>query len=140
MITSIKINGFKSFQNFEMEFTPLTVIAGTNASGKSNLFDALHLLSRMAEVDLRTAFSEQRGDPTELFTQFEENIYGTEMEFIVEMLLNRKVKDKWGGEVELNNTRLKYTIVLSRSKNTMGFEDLFVRKESLEKIRPDDDN
>ncbi|MEW5818300.1 MAG: AAA family ATPase, partial [Spirochaetota bacterium] len=39
MITHIKINGFKSFQNFEMSFTPLTVIAGVNASGKSNLFD-----------------------------------------------------------------------------------------------------
>jgi predicted ATPase len=140
MITYIKINGFKSFQNFEMEFTPLTIIAGTNASGKSNLFDALQLLSRMAGIDLRTAFSEQRGDPTELFTQLGENNYVDEMEFTVEMLLNRKVNDNWGGEVLLNNTRLRYTIVISRSKNSMGFEDLFVKKESLEKIRPDEDN
>ena len=36
MLTYIKINGFKSFQNFEMTFTPLTIIAGTNAAGKSN--------------------------------------------------------------------------------------------------------
>jgi AAA15 family ATPase/GTPase len=41
MITRIIINGFKSFQNFEMIFTPLTIVAGVNASGKSNLFDAL---------------------------------------------------------------------------------------------------
>ena len=61
MITRIKINGFKSFQNFEMTFTPLTIVAGVNASGKSNLFDALQLLSRLAEADLKTAFSEQRG-------------------------------------------------------------------------------
>jgi AAA15 family ATPase/GTPase len=57
MITYIKIHGFKSFHNFEMEFTPLTVVAGVNASGKSNLFDALQLLARLAEVDLKTAFS-----------------------------------------------------------------------------------
>ncbi len=139
MITEIKINGFKSFQDFKMEFTPLTVIAGTNASGKSNLFDALQLLSRLAEVDLRTAFSEQRGDPTELFTQLEEKLYADEMEFTVEMLLNRKVRDNWGGEVELNNTRLRYSIVISHSKNKMGFEDLFVKYEKLEKIRPDED-
>ena len=36
MVTYIKINGFKSFQYFEMEFTPLTVIAGPNAAGESN--------------------------------------------------------------------------------------------------------
>jgi predicted ATPase len=139
MITYIKINGFKSFLDFEMEFTPLTVIAGANASGKSNLFDALLLLSRMAEVDLRTAFAEQRGDPMELFTQLEDGKYASEMEFVVEMLVNRKVKDNWGGEVELNNTRLKYILVISRRKNNLGFEDLFVTKEILEKIRPDDD-
>lgn len=45
---SYKINGFKSFHNFEMMFTPFTVIAGINASGKSNLFDALELLSAIA--------------------------------------------------------------------------------------------
>jgi len=73
MITNIKINGFKSFQNFEMEFSPLTVIAGVNASGKSNLFDALMLLSRLAENDLRTAFGDQRGNPIELFTQYGED-------------------------------------------------------------------
>ena len=138
MITYIRINGFKSFHNFEMEFTPLTIIAGTNAAGKSNLFDALLLLSRMAAVDLRTAFSEQRGDPMELFTQIEEGVYAEEIEFVVDMLVNRKVKDNWGGEVELNNTRLRYTLIINRGKNSLGFEDLFVKKEILEKIRPDD--
>ena len=47
MITYIKINGFKSFHNFEMEFAPFTVIAGANASGKSNLFDALRQMDKM---------------------------------------------------------------------------------------------
>jgi len=68
MITNIKIDGFKSFRNFEMEFSPFTVIAGLNASGKSNLFDALELLSRLAEYSLRDAFPERRGTVSELFT------------------------------------------------------------------------
>ena len=59
MITYLKINGFKSFHNFEMEFTPLTIVAGTNAAGKSNLFDALNLLSRLAEVDKYIQHSEK---------------------------------------------------------------------------------
>ena len=93
MLTRIKIDGFKSFTNFEMEFSSLTVIAGTNASGKSNLFDALKLLSRLAGVDLRTAFSEQRGNPSELFTQYSEHDFAQEMRFEVDLLLNRQVKD-----------------------------------------------
>jgi predicted ATPase len=139
MITYIKISGFKSFYNFEMIFTPLTVIAGVNASGKSNLFDALNLLSRLAETDLKTAFSEQRGNPEELFTQLEEGDYATEMEFTVDMLVNRNVKDNWGGEAELNNTRMRYKLNIARSKNNHGFPGLIIKHESLEKIKPDED-
>ena len=73
MITCIQIDGFKSFRKFAMEFSPLTVIAGAKASGKSNLFNAIQLLSRVAEVDLKTAFSEQRGEAVELFTQYADN-------------------------------------------------------------------
>ncbi|MEB0262342.1 MULTISPECIES: AAA family ATPase [unclassified Mucilaginibacter] len=139
MITYIKINGFKSFQNFEMSFTPLTVIAGVNASGKSNLFDALKLLSRLAETDLKTAFSEQRGNADELFTQYDDDEYATEMEFTVEMLVERKIKDNWGGLAELNNTRLKYSLTIARNKSEFGFQNLIVAHESLEKIKPEDD-
>ena len=35
MITRIEIDVFKSFRKFSMDFTPFTVIAGINASGKS---------------------------------------------------------------------------------------------------------
>jgi len=139
MITYIKITGFKSFQNFEMEFTPLTLVAGINASGKSNLFDALKLLSRLAESDLKTAFSDQRGDPRELFTQLDEELYSSEMEFIVDLLVNRTIRDNWGGEEKLNNTRLRYRLIINRMNNSLGFEDLYIKHESLEKIRPDED-
>ena len=74
MITYIKIDGFKSFQNFEMDFTPLTVIAGSNAAGKSNLFDALKLLSTLADTDkIQRAFRDQRGELLELFTQYDDH-------------------------------------------------------------------
>jgi AAA15 family ATPase/GTPase len=55
-MTKIKINGFKSFHNFEMTFTPFTIIAGTNASGKSNLFDALELLSKLESDNIKKLF------------------------------------------------------------------------------------
>jgi len=123
-----------------MAFTPLTVVAGVNASGKSNLFDALHLLSRLAETDLKTAFSEQRGDPGELFTQHSEERYASEMVFTLDMLLNRHIRDNWGGEAELNNTRLRYTLAIARKTNNMGIDDLIVKHEELKKIPPKADH
>jgi predicted ATPase len=139
MITKIKINGFKTFHNFEMEFSPLTVVAGLNASGKSNLFDALQLLSRLAETDLKTAFSEQRGEPSELFANYGEDengetIYADEITFSVEMLTDKKVRDNWGGEANLKYTRLKYELVIRRDKDSRGLDSLNVRHEQLEKI------
>ncbi len=140
MITYIKINGFKSFHNFEMEFTPFTVVAGANASGKSNLFDALKLLGRLAETDnLKKAFKEQRGEFIELFTLYGENHYATEIEFAVEMLVNRKVKDSWGNETELKYTRLRYELKIKRFTNSLGIEDLAVTYEHLENLKPKQD-
>lgn len=139
MITFIKISGFKSFFDFEMTFTPFTVIAGVNATGKSNLFDALQLLSRLAEAELKTAFSDQRGNPSELFTQYDDDLFASKMEFIVEMLVNRKVRDNWGGEVELNSTRLRYKLVIARKMNPLGIDELSIEHESLEKIKSEDD-
>lgn len=139
MITYLEISGFKSFHDFKMEFTPLTVIAGLNASGKSNLFDALMLLSRLAEVRLKDAFKEQRGDFDELFTKYDEDKYAQEISFTVEMLINRHIKDAWGTEAELNYTRLRYKLIIERKENASGIEDLLIRHESLEKIKPQDD-
>lgn len=140
MITYIKINGFKSFHNFEMEFTPFTVIAGANASGKSNLFDSLTLLSRLADSDnLKKAFNEQRGEFIELFTQYGDENFASEIEFIVEMLVNKKIKDAWGNESTLKYTRLRYELSIKRVTNSSGIEDLLVSKEDLIKLNHDDD-
>lgn len=48
VITTVAIDGFKSFQDFEVEFPsgPLTVLTGPAGTGKTNLFDALALVSR----------------------------------------------------------------------------------------------
>ncbi len=140
MITYIKINGFKSFHNFEMVFTPFTMIAGTNASGKSNLFDALKLLGRLAETDnLKKAFKEQRGEFMELFTLFEEKDYATEIDFYVEMLVNNKVIDAWGNEAILKYTRLRYELKIKRFTNSAGIEDLEVAYEYLVNLRHQED-
>ncbi|MGB0950050.1 MAG: AAA family ATPase, partial [Marinirhabdus sp.] len=139
MITYIKINGFKSFVNFEMSFTPFTIVAGPNASGKSNLFDALKLLSDLSHSDLKNAFRNQRGEARELFTQFSNEDYAQEMSFNVEMLLDKDIRDSWGGRSKLKYTRLKYFLKISRQINSGGIDELFIQEELLEPIRHQQD-
>lgn len=139
MITYLKIDGFKSFINFEMSFTPFTVVAGPNASGKSNLFDALKLLSDLSHTDLKIAFRNQRGEARELFTQYSNEEYSKEMSFYVEMLLNKEISDSWGGKSILKYTRLKYSLKISRERNSDGIDELFIKEELLEPIRHQED-
>lgn len=62
MITRVKIDGYKSFKDFELEMKPLMVIFGPNASGKSNFLDALQLIGMIAtEKDIKAAFDNHRG-------------------------------------------------------------------------------
>jgi predicted ATPase len=131
MITRIEIDGFKSFKDFTMEFTPLTVIAGANASGKSNLFDALQLLSDIAEVELSEAFDRQRGDAGELFLKYGDGESINEMSFAVEMKVDKKVKDNWGQEKTLEDINLRYEIKIQKNANERGFEYLAVTHEWL---------
>ena len=68
MIKRVKVQDYKSLKNVDVELQPLTVIFGPNAAGKSNLFDALALLSRMGTArTLREAFDDHRGAPLEAF-------------------------------------------------------------------------
>lgn len=77
MIRRVSVDGYKSLKRVELELRPLTVILGPNAAGKSNLFDALHLLSQIVTSrSLADAFRGHRGDPLEAFDYSETGIAG----------------------------------------------------------------
>lgn len=136
MITYIKIDGFKSFRNFEMYFSPFTVIAGVNASGKSNLFDALNLLSDLSSDEpIQKVLSNQRGEMHELFTLYDNNQRSEQMFFAVEMLVNPTVVDEWGQQGNVSVTRLRYEVCLKY----IGIDNVEIIRESLTAIRKKDD-
>lgn len=69
MIKRVRINGYKSLDEVDVRLAPLTVVFGSNAAGKSNLLDALALLSRLVTSEtLDAAFKAHRGAPLEAFT------------------------------------------------------------------------
>lgn len=76
MIRRIAIRGYKSLQGVDLCLDPLTIVIGPNAAGKSNLLDAIGLLSRTAQGDLQSAFTEHRGEPLRSFTFDERGVEG----------------------------------------------------------------
>ena len=78
MLKRIHIRGYKSLEDVEVRLPQLAVLFGPNAAGKSNLLDALQLLSRLVTSrTLKQAFEPPyRGTPLESFTIGQQGIKG----------------------------------------------------------------
>ena len=53
MLTRLQVDGFKNLLGLDVHFGPYTCIAGPNAVGKSNVFDAIEFLSLLAAMPIR---------------------------------------------------------------------------------------
>lgn len=62
MITELRLENWKSYEQAALHIDPLSVLVGTNASGKSNALDAFLLLNRLANGAMLT--SALKGDGT----------------------------------------------------------------------------
>ena len=141
MFTRVEIDGFKSFDGFVLDLEPFCVIAGPNAAGKSNFFDALRLLARLAETDVRSALQELRGEPHELFRQETDGSTAKRMQFAVEVLLDRGFTDPYGERHLLRNTRIRYEVGIERRVDAVGgLEKLYVFHEQATLIQRDKDS
>jgi predicted ATPase len=61
VIKAIEIEGFRSLRSVRFELRPLNVLIGPNQSGKTNILDALDLLSRAVQGQLTTSLYQSRG-------------------------------------------------------------------------------
>lgn len=139
MLTRIEIDGFKTFKGFELDLTPLTAIVGPNASGKSNLFDALQFLGALAEKDIRSAMKGLRGEPEEFFRHTATGIDEC-ITFAVEAYLQQNGTDDFGRPFEITTQRLRYEVKLGFSGGVdESPRGIFVREESCRALRRSDD-
>ena len=130
MITRIEIDGFKTFRKFSLDLRPFTTIVGPNASGKSNLFDAIKFVSRLAQTDIRDAMRDLRGRPVELFRATRPGRRHSRMTFAIEVLLQSRGVDVFGTTFELRAQRLRYEVeVAARRSEDNRFEDVYIRRE-----------
>ncbi|WP_298234436.1 AAA family ATPase [uncultured Azohydromonas sp.] len=133
MLTRIEIDGFKTFENLAVDLAPFVVILGSNAAGKSNLFDAIQLLSNLATQDVSEAIKDMRGEPMELFRRTPKG-QATRMSFAVEVLVDPSVRDPWGSEVNLGHTRMRYEVVLELREVRPGIPRVLVASENARPI------
>jgi energy-coupling factor transporter ATP-binding protein EcfA2 len=86
MLTRIEIDGFKTFQDFALDVPPFLVVIGPNAAGKSNLFDAIAFLARLAQgATVRQAVREARGQLTGLLHRDSTGGQVQQMRFAVDL-------------------------------------------------------
>ena len=78
MLSRVHVKGYKSLRDVEVALKPLTLLIGPNSAGKSNLLDAVQLLSRLATSrTLKEAFEPPyRGKPLESFALGEGGVRG----------------------------------------------------------------
>ena len=123
MLTRLRISGFKNLVDVDIAFGPFTCIAGPNATGKSNLFDAIHFLSLLAShplLEAATAVREEGGklaDIRSLFHRSGDSLAPT-MRFEAEMIVPRLGRDDLGQVAEATSTYLRYSLQLNYRENT----------------------
>jgi len=69
MLTQLYLKNWRSIREETINFTPITVLIGANASGKTNILDALHFLRRLVTVDHEVAIYNWQGFEKIRFTK-----------------------------------------------------------------------
>lgn len=131
MITRIEIDGFKSLRDFAVDLEPLTVFIGPNSAGKSNILDALALLSRLSSMSIDDAFKQGRGRAIDQFTR-RGGAAGTTIRFAVEVFAPGP--EDGPADLEALPNRYRYELTIERSSLSSGAERLSVSHERLSMI------
>jgi hypothetical protein len=145
MLTRLRVSGFKNLVNVDVRFGPFTCVAGANAVGKSNLFDAIRFLSALADKPLMDAALSVRdeggraSDVRSIFHRVDDE-YDNEMSFEAEMVVTNEGVDDLGQRAVASTTFLRYTIIIAfRQDDTFqSLGKLELIKEELTYIKKGD--
>jgi predicted ATPase len=145
MLTRLKVSGFKNLVDVNVRFGPFTCVAGVNAVGKSNLFDAIRFLSALADqplIDAALSVRDEVGKTADLRSLFHcvGDEYDSEMSFEAEMIVPRKGVDDLGQKAIASTTFLRYAVTLAyrQDSEVHSLGRLELVKEELAYIKKGD--
>ena len=139
MLTRFEVSGFKNLRDVVVDFGPFTCIAGPNGVGKSNLFDAIQLLSALSRTSFSRAFGEiragggQRGTVRSMLSP--RVLAGEENLRLAAELIVPGTTEIAHRNVRLHNTFLRYEIELSVDDSDGVAPRLGIVRESLSPLR-----
>jgi predicted ATPase len=141
MLTHLKVSGFKSLQDVDVELAPLVVVLGPNAVGKSNFLEAVLLLSRLAtERTLSDAFSSVlRGYPVEAFTLPDEGLQELLTRNSAELCLEVDIAPKSSNGKRLESLRYRVAARIQPAKGAVTVADEYLvrlKKDGTPKQKP----
>jgi len=113
MLLRLKVKGFKNLADVDVRFGPLTCFVGRNGVGKSNLMDAIHFLSLLAEFPVQEAAKRVRLPTQGVFLARDLVLNGEpgqELSFIADMIVPRGVVDDFGRTGQATTTLLRYEV------------------------------
>jgi predicted ATPase len=140
MIDQITIKNFKSFKDVTLKLGPLNVFIGTNASGKSNFFDALRVLQGVAYGFTLPEILD--GKPKSATSEVWEGIRGgsANAPFAFEDIA-RPTSFQVGGRLsDRGKTSFELRIAFSSREGRFGQENLFIAGSILYDCRQASDN
>ena len=142
MLTRLQVSGFKNLVDVDVRFGPFTCIAGANGTGKSNLFDAIQFMSRLASdtfVDAAASIRAEYDKASSVRSLFHRigNEYADKLSFTAEMIIPDEGVDDLGQEAKATFTFLRYSLELVyRVDERLPLSgSLELVKESLEHIK-----
>ncbi len=141
MLTRLRVQGFKNLVDAQVLFGPFTCIAGANAVGKSNLFDAISFLRDLTYFPIVEAAARVRdpvgkaSDVTTLFTKTRKGPVNR-MSFDCDIIVPSKVLDDFGRTCTPSITLLNYQVsfTLDHGDRLSGAK-LVLEKEELTYIQ-----
>ncbi len=126
MLTHLRVDGFKNLIGLDLYFGPFTCVAGANAVGKSNLFDAILFLKALMDVpilDAAMAVRDQQGSASDIQHLFTQTPNGICLPILIEaeILVPSTGSDYLDQPAEAKTTFLSYRIKLEyRAPNGNG--------------------
>lgn len=117
MLTHLEVDGFKNLLGFSVDFGPYTCIAGPNAIGKSNVFDAIQFLALLADGNTFAEAAAGLRTPGKLAPDLGGLFWagahdGARLRFGADFIVDRVVSDDFGREAVPTATFLRYDLEL----------------------------